>query len=186
MAKSSITERIELSFLERMYDKREFGIQEVTLGRYGIVDILGYTGDIKRNGRGKKRTRDVTWRCYEIKISKSDFYSKSKWTFIGHYNYFIMPEALYKQVKKDIPKDIGVILAKKSALDDYHFYSKVNAKKGSLKGLSDEEITDCMIASLNREVRKSRKDILGVRSYTNRELNYEVDRRKKNGIKIRR
>lgn len=187
MAKSNKTEMIEASFLDRMYLKREFGIQEVTLGNHGVVDILGYTGDLQRNGRGKKKTRDVTWRCYEIKISKSDFYSKSKWTFIGHYNYFILPTELYPIVKRDIPDGIGVILAQKNPNDDmYHFYSKVNAKKQNLKGLSHEEVTDCMITSLSREVRKNRKSLLGIGVYTNRELSQEVARRKRGKIYVKR
>ena len=47
-------------------------------------------------------------RCYEVKSSVSDFRSKAKWTFIGHYNYFCMPEDIYEKVKTEIPSHVGV------------------------------------------------------------------------------
>lgn len=43
-------------------------------------------------------------------MSKSDFYSKAKVTFVGHYNYYVMPLALYEQVKQDIPYGIGAMV----------------------------------------------------------------------------
>jgi len=70
-----------------------------------IVDILSWD------------TKDM-WYCYEIKISKSDFYSKAKKTFIGNYNYYIMPQNLYALVKNDIPNDIGVYIIDDSKFDD--------------------------------------------------------------------
>lgn len=49
--------------------------------------------------------------CYEIKQSKQDFHSKNKLTFIGNKNYFVMPYKLYQEVKKEIPPEIGVLVA---------------------------------------------------------------------------
>ena len=46
--------------------------------------------------------------CFEIKVSKSDFRSKAKKTFVGHKNYYAMPLELYKEVKDEIPEEIGV------------------------------------------------------------------------------
>jgi hypothetical protein len=51
------------------------------------------------------------WRFYELKISKSDFHSKAKKTFLGDFNYYIMPSELYDAVKDEIPKEIGVYTA---------------------------------------------------------------------------
>lgn len=185
MAKSQITIDIENFFLEKLHVSREFAVHEVTLGHRGIVDILSYVGEIKKNGRGKKRTRNVTWRCYEIKVSKTDFYSKAKWTFIGHYNYFVMPLALYDTVKKDIPKNVGVYIAEPTT-KGYEFYSIKSASRQRLVGLSHEEITDSMICSLSREVRKHRKTAMGLKTFTNREINYEMKRRKRDKIYIKR
>lgn len=68
------------------------------LSQTEIVDILSW-----------ESKKDI-WRCYEIKISNSDFHSKSKKTFVGNYNYYIMTKELYEQVKEEIPKNIGVLL----------------------------------------------------------------------------
>ncbi len=85
------------------------------------------------------------WRCYEIKISKSDFHSKAHNTFIGHYNYYVMPNKLYQQVKDEIPKHIGVIIDGNSNVK--------NAKKQKLQ--EDEQILkNSMIRSLCRDVNK--------------------------------
>lgn len=62
------------------------------------VDLLSYD----TNG---------VWRFYELKVSKSDFHSKAKKTFLGNFNYYIMPNELYEQVKGAIPKGIGVYVA---------------------------------------------------------------------------
>jgi hypothetical protein len=51
------------------------------------------------------------WRFYELKISKSDFHSKNANTFLGHYNYYVMPLELYEQVKNEIPDGIGCYVA---------------------------------------------------------------------------
>lgn len=111
--KTKLTRKLEVDFLDYLYDvKYELGILECSLGggRYGIVDVLSYHGKLIKNGRGKPRTREVTWRCYEIKTSKADFYSKHKLTFEGDYNYFVIPEDLFDVIKDDIPKGIGCYL----------------------------------------------------------------------------
>ena len=46
-------------------------------------------------------TSDSVFRCYEIKVSKSDFHSKAKKSFYGDYNYFVMPAALFEQLSDD-------------------------------------------------------------------------------------
>ena len=45
------------------------------------------------------------WCCYEIKISKSDFHSRAIKSFVGEYNYYLMPDELYEQVKKELDKE---------------------------------------------------------------------------------
>ena len=41
-------------------------------------------------------------------LNQTSFYSKCKKTFVGHYNYYVMPKVLYEEVKQDIPNEIGV------------------------------------------------------------------------------
>lgn len=47
--------------------------------------------------------------CYEIKTSKEDFHSKNGHNFLGDYNYYVMPDYVYEEVKSEIPYRIGVI-----------------------------------------------------------------------------
>lgn len=152
--KTALTLEIELRFIEYLYDKRyELAVRECAIGRrkrYGIVDILSYHGKPVSNGRGKPRTREATWRCYEIKTSKADFYSPHKWTFVGDYNYFVVPEDLYNEVKKDIPDGIGC----------YTYNGKVNGfkivKRASIKKtrISHSQLMHDYLVSNNRDARR--------------------------------
>ena len=111
-----------------------FGCFEVTIGWFGNERVDYITYDTKG-----------IWRYYEIKVSKPDFYSLAKKTFIGHFNYFVMPMALYNEVKHDIPNHIGVI-AEGS-------YSVKKAKRMEL-GVDETILKDSMIRSLSREASK--------------------------------
>lgn len=46
--------------------------------------------------------------CYEVKSSVEDFHSKNGHNFLGDYNYYVMPEEVYEQIKKEIPYQVGV------------------------------------------------------------------------------
>jgi hypothetical protein len=108
---------------------------EVTIGWFGKerVDVLTY--DTKG-----------TWRCYELKISKSDFRSKNHNTFVGHFNYYVMPKALYEQVKNEIPAHVGVYTEKGICAK--------NAKRQSLK-VDEQILKNSMIRSLYRTAQDS-------------------------------
>lgn len=102
------------------------------------------------------------WRCYEIKISKSDFHSKAKNTFIGNFNYYVMPNELYEQVKDEIPSNIGVYIGGSCEKRSKHQELKV-----------DEQILkDSMIRSLYREADKQMRsnDLILIESIS-RQLN---------------
>ncbi len=108
-----------------------FGCFEVTIGWFGSerVDYLTYD------------TKGI-WRCYEIKASKFDFYSDAKKTFVGHFNYFVMPHSLYEEVKHDIPEYVGVYAEGR--------YSIKKAKRRELL-VDDQVLKDSMIRSLARD-----------------------------------
>lgn len=100
MAKTETTKQLE-RLLENKFNKRdEFYVFECTIGWCGneIVDCIMYNCDRQTH-------------CYEIKQSVQDFHSKNALTFIGNKNYFVMPYALYKKVKEEIPVGIGVYVA---------------------------------------------------------------------------
>ncbi|MBT2215854.1 hypothetical protein KK120_08830 [Virgibacillus dakarensis] len=110
-----------------------FGCFEVTIGWYGDERVDYITYDTKG-----------IWRCYEIKVSKSDFYSKAKKTFIGHYNYYVLTKELYEQVKDDIPKHIGA----------YVGFSNVKRARKQELGVDEQVLKDSLIRSLSREFEK--------------------------------
>ena len=40
--------------------------------------------------------------CFEVKSSVDDFHSKNGHNFLGDYNYYVMPEEVYEQIKAEI------------------------------------------------------------------------------------
>lgn len=159
MAKSEMTKKLEREIWKATNKTGVFGCFEVTIGFNGNerVDFLTYD------------TKGI-WRCYEIKVSKKDFYSKSKKTFIGNYNYYVLPSVeLLDQVKKDIPENVGVYVMNNLVM---------RAKKQPLK--ADENILkDSMIRSLHREFHKQYlsgdKTIIEWKDWNIKELQKEVD-----------
>ena len=113
-----------------------FGCFEVTIGFGGSerVDYMTYD----TNGIIK---------CYEVKSSKEDFYSGAKWSFCGHYNYFVMTKELYDQVKHDIPPHVGVYAGGVMSIK--------RAKR--MNEIDVELLKDSLIRSLSREFEKSYK-----------------------------
>ena len=97
MAKTAKTLELEKSIYNLTRKQGVFGCYEVTIGWFGHERVDYITMDTKN-----------IFRCYEIKVSKADFYSKAKKTFLGDYNYYVIPDELYEKVKDDIPKHIGV------------------------------------------------------------------------------
>jgi hypothetical protein len=133
IAKSKQTTDLEQAIWDATCNQGTFGCFEVTIGWFGRerVDFMTYD----TNG---------IWRCYEIKVTKSDFHSKSSKTFLGHYNYYVMPDELYEEVKGEIPSHIGVHNGERCLK---------NAKKQEL-GIDEQILKNSMIRSLYREVSK--------------------------------
>lgn len=142
MAKTEKTLEFE-SYLKKYTHKQGiFGCPEVTIGWFGNerVDYLTYD------------TNDY-FKCYEVKVTKQDFYSKNHNTFIGNYNYYVMPRDLYYQVQKDIPKEVGVLVENKIG-DKIYLYLPLRAikpaKKQELK-VDKDILKNSLIRSLYRE-----------------------------------
>lgn len=62
----------------------------------GVVDVSGIEKGI--------------FICYEVKSCKADFKSGFGRNFIGEKNYFVMPMIAYKEVMREIPSGIGVLV----------------------------------------------------------------------------
>lgn len=133
IAKTELTKRLEKDIWRATHKQGVFGCFEVTIGWFGNERVDYITYDTKG-----------IWRCYEIKISKSDFHSKAKKTFIGHFNYYVMTEELYETVKAEIPNNIGVYIGD---------YCVKKAKKQELS-VDEQVLKNSMIRSLCREYEK--------------------------------
>jgi len=133
MAKTEATLRLEVDIWEKTHEAMVFGAFEVTIGWFGRerVDYLTY------DTRG-------TFRCYEIKVSKADFYSKARNTFCGHLNYYVLTDELYEQVKDGIPEHIGI------------FTGKVLRRKPKrvTPTVSVDILKDSLIRSMHRDAEK--------------------------------
>lgn len=138
MAKTEETLKLEQQIYNSTKKQGVFGCYEVTIGWFGKERVDYMTYDTKG-----------IFRCYEIKVSKSDFNSKAKVSFVGHYNYYVMPYELYEQVKDEIPEYVGVYIGNKG---DYYGYRCTSVKRAARQELKvDEQILkDSMIRSLTR------------------------------------
>ncbi|MDF9763840.1 hypothetical protein OKW24_005736, partial [Peribacillus simplex] len=128
MAKTELTIQLERQIYSATKKQGIFGCFEVTIGWSGNERVDYMTYDTKG-----------IWRCYEIKVSVSDFRSKAKNTFCGHFNYYVMTKELYEKVKDEIPSHIGVYLGN---------YSVKKAKRQELI-VDEQELKDSLIRSLS-------------------------------------
>ena len=95
------------------------------------------------------------WRAYEIKRDKADFYSGHAWSWIGHFNYFIMPKELYNEVKNDIPYGIGVWCICENGKRKWMECEKKPKKRELL--CSPNDMMFSLMQGLSREYKKYRK-----------------------------
>ena len=132
--KTQLTKRLQDCLFKYTDKQGQFGCFEVTIGWFGKerVDYLTYD------------TNDM-WKCFEIKTSKDDFNSKCNKTFIGNYNYYVMPFELYNKVKDEIPEHIGVLSPNLNTLE-----SIKQAKKQDLK-IDSKILFQSMIRSMQRD-----------------------------------
>lgn len=135
MSKSQKTYELEEIITLATARADRIGCPEVGLGDYGIVDYISM--DI----RGA-----MTIRCYELKISKSDFLSDAKKTFVGDFNYYVIPSELWMDVKGHVEKGIGVWTV------DGHGHVSVKKKAMKRKCLvSRKKTLGLILRALNRE-----------------------------------
>lgn len=168
MAKTEETIKLEKDIFKATKKQGVFGCMEVTIGWWGKERVDYITYDTKG-----------IWRCFEIKVSKADFHSKAKKTFIGHYNYFVMPSKLYEQVKDEIPNHIGV----------YCGSSLVKRAKKQELGVDEQTLKDSMIRSLYREYEKkvASEDAMLMERYRSKiqrlERDYKTEKRERMNLR---
>ena len=141
------TKEIENIAYNYLWKKGWYGVFEVAVPRAIVnkyhrerVDLLSY------------ETSGI-YRAYEIKKDKADFYSGCAWSWIGNYNYFIMPYDLYNEVKQDVPDGIGVWVTREYTKD------MECIKRPKYKELlcSKEDMMFSLMQAMSREYKKYRK-----------------------------
>lgn len=98
--KTDLTKEIELAIFKE--------VKAGGLGVYGCFEVSFGNGGGDQYCDFSTMSSDNVFRCYEIKVSENDFRSKNKLSFLGDFNYFVLPKELYEKVKSDIPFGIGV------------------------------------------------------------------------------
>jgi hypothetical protein len=129
--KTELTKELENKIYWATSKQGIFGCFEVTIGWFGKERVDYMTYDTKGD-----------FRCYEIKVSESDFNSKNHNTFVGDFNYYVMPTELFNKVKAKIPDYIGVYNESGSSVKKA---KRVNTKHDK------KVLEDSMIRSLSRE-----------------------------------
>lgn len=88
MTKTKLTLTIENALINRSRDEiGVYGALEVTVGKERCDYVEYHT--------------DSSFTCYEIKVSKSDFNSHNKQTYLGERNYLVAPLKLANEIKNE-------------------------------------------------------------------------------------
>ncbi|AKP67601.1 hypothetical protein [Companilactobacillus ginsenosidimutans] len=184
--KTKLTKNLESTLYQYCYEQGAYVVEEVSMpDKKGIVDTLSY--QMLPSG-------SVEWRCYELKVTKSDFHSKAKLSFIGNYNYFVLPQKLFVEVEAEIPSHIGVLIYRefdKKAMDLAPQTLRAPgfltvAKKVQYQDLQvdEEQLTGHFVASLFREVDKAKRVEKGLQLYSDDKLFKELKKRAKKGYDV--
>jgi hypothetical protein len=122
------------------------------LGVYGCFEVT--VGDVYGTERVDFMTMDSkeNFRCYEIKVSKSDFSSKSKLTFLGDFNYLVIPKKLIEEIK-DMDRYKSLMWSGIGILTYYDGGGIQVERKAKNKAISIAQrcnLMHCMVRSLSR------------------------------------
>ncbi|GMA08233.1 hypothetical protein GCM10025886_13840 [Tetragenococcus halophilus subsp. flandriensis] len=170
--KTPLTTQMEETLYYYIRENGAVVVEEVTMPEeQGIVDTLSCH---------LNNQQQFEWRCYELKVSKADFRSKAKLSFIGHYNYFVLPENLYTMVSEEIPSHIGALVYHPYLSEDVgapgFFTTEKKPKKQALQ-VNEQELLYRLITSQAREVNKAKQTARGLRVFGTKQLYQELKKR---------
>ncbi|TGD20255.1 hypothetical protein [Levilactobacillus suantsaiihabitans] len=177
--KTKLTLALEATLYAYCREAGAFAVEEVTMpDDQGIVDTLSYQ---------ELPDKSIEWRCYELKVTKSDFHSKAKLSFIGHYNYFVLPLKLYQEVADEIPAKIGVLIYRPfdpallatatEAPSTPGYLTVARPPRRQDLQVPASELTTRFIASQAREVGKAKQMATGLKQYSTERLYQELKKR---------
>lgn len=140
--KSKETLKLELNLFNYLQKLGNYCVFECQIGTFvgGRVDCISID------------TNNIV-KCFELKVTKSDFHSQHGHNFIGHYNYYVMPLSLYNEVynevSNELPDGIGVLVPTKNKL------RSVKRAKEKKCRYSIDKIKSYILRSLYREFQKN-------------------------------
>ncbi|WP_430602509.1 hypothetical protein IGJ02_002935 [Enterococcus sp. DIV0724b] len=171
--KTSLTTQMEEVLYYYCRENGDVVVEEVTMPEdQGIVDTLSCRLTVENQ---------FEWRCYELKASKADFRSKAKLSFIGNYNYFVLPVALFEKIKEEIPSHIGAMVyhqylsTENQMLPGYFTIEKKPQKQELL--VNEQELLFRLITAQAREVGKAKQTARGLRVFSTDQLYKELKKR---------
>lgn len=153
-----LSEHLE-HFLNPHNDPRIYTAREVTFDYATAHKVrVDYMRFLPRNNSADGIEQGAFY-CYEVKSSVEDFHSPNGHNFLGDYNYYVMPEEVYEQVKEEIQDRyngyVGVYVPEWNGLSCVKKARKKNRTR------STAEMLLMMFRSSNRELHKI-KDKKGV------------------------
>lgn len=136
-------------------DPRIYTAKEVTFDYSSAHKVrVDYMRFLPRNNSADGIEQGAFY-CYEVKSSVEDFHSPNGHNFLGDYNYYVMPEEVYEQVKEEIQDRyngyVGVYMP------DWDGLSCVKKAKRKERERSTEEMLLMMFRSSNRELYKRKE-----------------------------
>lgn len=140
--------------LTKEIEKRLYFYDGYKLGRYGCFECCLGKGYGNEYVDYMTMNTNQIFRCYEIKVSMSDLKSQCKLSFVGDYNYLVIPIELYNEIlcsdkelcdiSPQCNKDVGILV-----YDRGQIVSKKKAKR-NCKPIDRNKLMQYMIRSLSR------------------------------------
>lgn len=112
MKRSEVTELLGRILIEQRFSGMgKYWASEVSID-YGTTDVkrVDFMQFVPSGSILVSDIEKGTFICYEVKSCKADFNSGFGKNFIAEKNYFVMPMSVYKELRLEIPHDIGVLV----------------------------------------------------------------------------
>lgn len=178
MSRPEITKILSISTEKNINpnnDTRIYWAKEVTFDysttAAGRVDFMRF----KPTNNSVSGIEKGDFYCFEVKSSVNDFHSKNGHNFLGDFNYYVMPENVFNEVKGEIPYNVGVFVPKcKSHFGDWYDLKSVKNARRKDRTRPVSEMLLMMFRSAARERKTEQKkatlseDGIAVQSFSNR------------------
>ncbi|OFI48836.1 hypothetical protein BG261_05455 [Floricoccus tropicus] len=152
MAKTLETKKCEKALWGYSQNMGTFGCFEVKIG-FDIknIEIVDY---ITINTKSEIR-------AYEIKVSENDFNSSAKLSFVGDYNYMVMPKELFEKLRDKKNEKLSRLMFSGVGfltVDERGAIGLVRKPNKKMIYIEDKiKIQSSILRSLSREVKKAYK-----------------------------